>query len=234
MMAIVLPALVAGLVLLLALACRRQAETGQHPAADNTHNTHDANAHMHQRSFEELVAAFDDPARDEWQQPEKVLDKLGDLRGKTVADIGAGSGYFTFRLAQRGARVIAIDIDQQFLDFISRKNSELQLPVETRRVPPDDPRLSPGEADVVIVVDTYHHIEDRPHYFSGVRHSLPNGGVLMIVDFRKEELPLGPPLEMKLTAQQVQEELRQAGFTTIEVDDRLLSYQYIVMARKGE
>src|SRR5262250_2336948 len=67
-----------------------------------------ANKHMHEMRFEDLVARFEDPARKEWQKPDEVIAGLGPLSGKTVADIGAGTGYFSFPTAARGAKVIAI------------------------------------------------------------------------------------------------------------------------------
>ncbi len=80
-----------------------------------------ANKFMHHADFQQLVAHFEDPARAQWQKPDEVIASLGSLEGKTVADIGAGSGYFTFPLAKKAAKVIAIDIDQRFLDYIEQK-----------------------------------------------------------------------------------------------------------------
>ena len=89
------------------------------------HGANDANQHMHRRSFEELVKSFENEDRSAWQKPDEVIALLGDLNGKTVMDIGAGSGYFTFRMAAKGARVIAADVDQRFLDFITEKRKQL-------------------------------------------------------------------------------------------------------------
>ncbi|RMF61473.1 MAG: class I SAM-dependent methyltransferase, partial [Calditrichaeota bacterium] len=125
----------------------------------------------------------------------------------------------------------AIDIDERFLNYIEEKNKTLQLPVETRLVEPDDPQLKPGEADIVLIVDTYHHIENRPTYFARVRENLKPGGALVVVDFKKEEMPVGPPLEMKLDANTVVEELKKAGYQTITVDDTSLPYQYLIIAK---
>ena len=82
---------------------------------------------MNQRPFEELVAHFEDPSRDEWQKPDAVLAQLGDLQGKKVMDIGSGTGYFSFRMAKAGAQVICADVDERFLEYISKKvnNSEI-------------------------------------------------------------------------------------------------------------
>ena len=203
------------------------ADQGQHQHSDATH----ANEHMHQVGFDTLVKHFEDPSRDEWQQPDWVIAQLGDLSDKVVADIGAGTGYFAFRIAQKAKKVIAIDIDERFLNYIKQKNDSLQLPVETRLVTTDDPKLKPGETDIVIIVDTYHHIENRPVYFANVRKKLKPGGSLVVVDFKKEEMPVGPPINMKLEPQTVVKELRQAGFETFHVNDEHLKYQYLIIAQ---
>ena len=81
--------------------------------------------------------------------------------GKTVADIGAGTGYFSFPISKQAAKVIAIDIDQRFLDYIAQKKQTQKIGgnIETRLTKPDSSGLKPGEADMVLIVDTYHHIE---------------------------------------------------------------------------
>lgn len=198
----------------------------------------EADGHMHQFDFDKLVSHFEDPERDKWQKPELVIEKIeaifggkNSLRDKTIADIGAGSGYFAFRLAKRAKRVIAIDIDQRFIDYMNSKNDSLKLPVETRLVEPDDPKLSPGESDLVMLVDTYHHIKNRPQYFRNIREKLNNPGALVIVDFKKEELSFGPPLKMKLAPSTVAMELVEAGFETIQIDENTLPYQYIIIAQ---
>jgi 2-polyprenyl-3-methyl-5-hydroxy-6-metoxy-1,4-benzoquinol methylase len=203
------------------------------PAAHHPGQT--ANEHMHARPFEELVAAFDDPARAEWQQPEKVLQMLGPLKGKTVMDIGAGTGYFSFPLANAGAHVISADVDDRFLKLIEERRvaqnlSSAQLSI--RKLPFDSPKLAPAEADVVLLVDVYHHLENRPAYFRQVRAGLKPGGRLVIIDFKKHDLPVGPPASMKMTPMEIEPELKAAGFERQEVEHEALPYQYIITAYK--
>jgi SAM-dependent methyltransferase len=203
-------------------------QEGEH-APDATH----ANEHMHQADFEQLLQHFEDPQRAEWQKPQQVIANLGDLTGKTIADIGAGSGYFSFLLAEKAEKVIAIDIDQRFLDYINRKNNSLpqELPIETRLAEKNDPKLAAGEADMAIIVNSYHHIESRPDYFNNVREKLKPNGSLIVIDFFKRNLPVGPPVEMKLSEETVTEELKNAGFADISVDPETLPYQYIIFAK---
>jgi ubiquinone/menaquinone biosynthesis C-methylase UbiE len=192
-----------------------------------------ANQFMHQADFERLVARFEDPARAEWQKPEAVLNSLQPLKGKTVADIGAGTGYFAFRFAQEAAKVIAIDIDQRFLDHI-REKKETEgsgANLETRLTTPDSPGLKPQEADVVVIVNTFHHIENRVEYLKKLKEGLRPDGVLVILDFKKEKTPPGPPVELRLSPEQVQSELTAAGFTILSADGEMLPYQYLIRAR---
>ena len=123
-------------------------------ACENSqHKSLSANYHMHKSSFEELVEKFENPERDQWQKPDLVIEKLGDIKGKKIADIGAGTGYFSRRLAQKGASVLALDIDEQFLNFINTHSSD-SLTIVTRKIPFNSPQLDSAEVDAVIVVDT--------------------------------------------------------------------------------
>lgn len=192
-----------------------------------------ANKFMHGSDFHQLVARFEDPARAQWQKPGEVIANVGPLDGKTVADIGAGTGYFAFPLAKKAAKVIAIDINQRFLDYIEqRKRAEKTGGnIETRLTAPDSPRLKPGEADIVLMVDTFHHIENRIEYLKKLRGVLGKAGLLVIIDFKKEKSPPGPPIELRLAPEQVESELKSAGFAVVSTDRDLLPYQYIIKAK---
>lgn len=195
------------------------------------HHGHDANAHMHQTDFDELVAHFDDPARAEWQKPEAVIEMLGALDGKTVADIGAGSGYFVFPMAEQAEKVIALDIDKRFVELLNARAAEKSLTnVEARLVNEDAPGLAEAEVNAAIIVNTYHHIHNRETYFAEVRKGLTPGGLLLVVDYKKEETPHGPPQKMRLPAEAVAQELEAAGYTIQQIDADVLPYQYMVLA----
>ncbi len=187
------------------------------------HTGSPANAYMHRYDFDELVARFEAPERAAWQK--RLLEPL---EGKTVADIGAGSGYFTFRMAAKASRVIAIDIDQRFIDYIEAKRNPK---VEARLATPDSPGLRQGEADAVLIVNVYHHIDDRVNYLKKLKAGMADGGVLLIVDYKKEPTPHGPPVEIRVAESEVEGELKQAGFT-VELGDReTLPEQYILRAK---
>lgn len=191
-------------------------------------------------SFDSLLTKYDPPDRVLWQKPELVIQKMGNLEDKVVADIGAGSGFFSRRLAQHAKKVIAIEVDPRFIHFMdSIKRVELapeyQKRFETRLATHDNSKLAPGEADIILVVNTYIYFQDRLKYLRHLLSVLPDNGLLVIVDFKKKRLPISyPPQSIRVELWRVENELQQAGFTNIESDDCSLDYQYIVTARKGK
>lgn len=212
--------------------------THQHGDGAHQHDHNKANKHMHNRPFEELVAAFEDPERESYQMPYEVINFFGNLNGKKIMDIGAGTGYFSFKLAEKGASVIAADVDDRFLDYIQKRKKEEGIDDETitlRKVPYNSPELSPQEVDGVIMVNTYHHIEERVPYFRAVKEGLTDTGMLMIVDFKKEEFESdapGPPIALRIHSERILDELSRAGFTKVYVNNSMLPYQYIIRAFK--
>ncbi len=190
-------------------------------------------------SLEELLKEYNPPGRDVWQKPEKVIDKMGDLSEKVVADLGAGSGdFFTFRIAQHAKKVIALEIRQELIELIDsmkllQLKPEYQERLETRLVTPNDSKLKPGEADIILVVNTYIYIKDRVNYLKHLWSVLPEGGQLLIVDFKKKRIPIRFPKQKdRLELYNVENELYRAGFNIKESDDCSLDYQYIVVAEK--
>lgn len=183
--------------------------------------------------FEDLAMAYESSDRIAWQQPDKVLDILGNLENKCVADIGAGTGFFSFRLAERAKKVIAIDIDTMSINYID--SIWAQMPhknmseIETRLATADDSKLKKGEADVVLLVNTYPFIQNRSEYFQKLKTSLDSGAQIMIIDFKMKKLPVGPPSSMKVALSIVEKEMETIGFRLIKSDDRMLDYQYIVL-----
>ncbi|MEO1412087.1 MAG: methyltransferase domain-containing protein [Bacteroidota bacterium] len=171
-----------------------------------------------------------------WQRPFEVIQQIGDLKGKTVADIGAGPlGYFSILIAAQNEvdKVIAIDIDQAALDYIEdakKKWTDHLEKIETRLALPDDPRLQEREVDVVLIVNTAIYFKDRINYFRNLRKGLRPGGQLVIIDFKKRNTPVGPPAESRISLFDMERELQEAGYTQIKADDQTLEYQYIVKA----
>jgi arsenite methyltransferase len=184
-------------------------------------------AHQHHPpvSASEYARVLEDPGRDAWQQPHEVVMALGLKPDQAIADIGAGSGYFTRRFAHHAGKVYAVDIDGQLLDIIRRE----ALPnVVTILAAPDDPRLPPRSADVIFFCDVLHHIQNRGQYLPKLAAALKPGGRVVDVDFYKRELPIGPPLAMKLSEDEVIAEFKTAGFRLAERRE-FLRYQYFLV-----
>lgn len=195
-----------------------------------------ANPSVQIEDFDALVNKYEDPNRVNWQNPEIVFTKMGDLAGKTVADIGTGSGYFAFRLIRKGADVIGIDIEPKFLDYIEARKSEitgvLKDRITTRLAKEDDPLLQNGEVDYVLIVNTYFYLGDRLSYLRKVRNGLKNGGKLIVVDYKAGDLPVGPANDMKVSIEKANTEITAQGFKIIEIDKESLQYQYIIVAER--
>ncbi len=172
-----------------------------------------------------------------WQKPDMIIDLMGDLKNKTIADIGAGTGFFTLRLVPRAKKVIAIDIDQRFIDYLDSVKvlelpEHLQSRMETRLASPDNPNLKKGEADIAVIVNTFMYIKTPEAYLATLKEGLSKGGKVIIVDFKKKRTPLGPPSEIRMPVHVVEEALYAAGYTNVIANDTSLDYQYIITAEK--
>jgi len=180
-------------------------------------------------------ASFDNPERDLWQQPEAVLDLMKIAPSSTVVDLGAGTGYFVPRLSRRvGAqgKVLALDVEPKMVEFLEKRVQENKLAnVEPRVVATDDPQLTPGSVSRILIVNTWHHIGERPSYAKKLAAALDATGEVWIVDFTLEAKK-GPPAEYRIPAEQVVRELEQGGLRAQLVDPEPLPDQYIVQARR--
>lgn len=179
------------------------------------------------------VKTFDDPARDAWQMPARVIDALQLVRGQVVADVGAGTGYFSTRLATSAAtpKVYAVDIEPSMVAHLTERAKAEGLANMTAVLGRADRTNLPEPVDVVLVVDTYHHIPNRVRYFTALKDSLKPGGRLAIVDFRKDA-PQGPPVEFRFTPDQISAELAQAGFRLQASHDFLPQQVFLVYGVK--
>ncbi len=180
-------------------------------------------------SFKRCV--YEGFGRDDWQQPEAVVDALALPQGARVADLGAGGGYFTYRLADAvgpDGRVYAVDIDEGMLDYLrERSEEEGVLNVEVVRAEPDDPRLPEASVDLIFSCNTYHHLSDRVAYFAGARSALRPGGRIAIVELeRKGWLQWVFPHSTERA--QIVAEMEQAGYQLAEGHDFLSRQSFLV------
>jgi len=183
-------------------------------------------------NIEFWVKAFEDPARDEWQKPDEIIKTMGLRQGDIVADLGAGTGYFTRRIAIAvgpEGKALGLEVEPAMVEYMKKDAGKLHLSnYVAKLVKYDDPLLKPQSVDVVFVCDTYHHIEDRVNYLKKLSKSLKTGGRVVIVDFYKKDLPVGPrDLEHKLSEETVLKEFQKAGFRVLRMHC-ILPYQYFI------
>jgi predicted methyltransferase len=175
---------------------------------------------------------FDDPARDAWQKPHQLVDALTLRPGMWVADLGAGTGYFSRYLdaaVRPGGIVFAVDTEPNLVAYLrQRSEQEKTTTIAPLLASVDDPRLPPRALDLVLIVDTYHHLDDRLAYLERLGATLKPSGRVAIVDWQKGDLPVGPPAEHKLARQQVIEEMQAAGYV-LTAEPAILPYQYVLV-----
>jgi cyclopropane fatty-acyl-phospholipid synthase-like methyltransferase len=193
--------------------------------------------HTHEHSFgdsEKWAKVFDDPKRDAWQKPHEVIRALALKPDAVVADIGSGTGYFSMRFAHMlpKGRVYGVDTEPDMVKYLAERAKREGLGnVTALAAAPGDPRL-PEKVDLVILVDVYHHVEDRARYFSKLRDSLKTGGRVAVIDFRMES-PEGPPKAARIAPGQVVAEMKRAGYALDRAHD-FLPNQYFLVFRPGK
>lgn len=195
-----------------------------------------APAAQHTRLFRpQDLGELEGPDRDDWQRPDKIMDALGVGDGSVVADLGAGSGWFTIRLAGRvgpNGRVYAEDIQHQMIDSIRRRVDKIGLKnVTTVLGTPNDPLL-PGPVDAVLIVDAYHEIVQPVVLLRNVARSLKPSGRIGIVNFTKEGGGPGPAMEDRVDPERVIRDAQAAGLV-LRSRETFLRYQYLLVFEKA-
>ncbi|HTD25675.1 MAG TPA: methyltransferase domain-containing protein [Candidatus Elarobacter sp.] len=179
--------------------------------------------------FDAYFAELESPDRARWQQPERVVETLRLRPGMTVADLGAGTGYFARRFAAAvgpAGKVLALDTEPEMLEELRRRAPDATN-IETRRVEPEDPGLGPASVDRIFICNTGHHLHERVRYYAKLRRALRRGGRLVLVDFYKRALPVGPPAQEKVSRAETQREAEAAGFR-LRASHTFLPYQYFL------
>lgn len=160
--------------------------------------------------------AYEGFNRDEWQQPDRVIQALRLQPGDQVVDLGAGSGYFTFRLAEAvgpTGQVLAIDVDPGMLAYVEEQAQARGLPnIQTILADPDDPKLSTIGLALVFTCNTYHHLENRAAYFGRLKPYLRPGGRIAIIDFKPEGW-LQALIRHNTPSAVIRREMVEAGYT---------------------
>ena len=193
--------------------------------------------HTHQHSFEgaeKWAQEFDDPKRDAWQKPHEVIQALALKPDAVIADIGSGTGYFSVRFAHMvpKGRVYGVDTEPDMVKYLAdrakRDGLKNLIPVTGA---PDDPRL-PDKVDLIVMVDVFHHIENRDSYFRRLHDSLKPGGRIAIIDFRMDSRD-GPPKSARSTPDAIKAELNRAGYSLVQ-EHAFLPNQYFLIFQVGK
>ena len=169
------------------------------------------------------------------EAPDKALEALGTLTGLTVADVGAGSGYFTVRLSARvgtNGRVYANDLQPEMLKMLAaRLARENVRNVTLVHGDVDDVKLPPAAIDLMLMVDVYHECSEPQKMLRTIRTALKPGGRLVLLEYRKEDPEVPIRFEHKMSIAEAKMELESEGFTLSRVDDRLPRQHILIFAK---
>lgn len=178
------------------------------------------------------IGALEDPKRDAYQKPHEVLTALNIKPGEVIADIGAGSGYFSLRLAHfvgNKGKVYAVDVSPDMIRHVNRRIRETKATnVVTILADNDDPLLADRSVNRFFICDVWHHVENQPKYLSLMKKMLKPGGEIVMIDFHKKELPFGPPMQMKIAREDLIEQIETNGFR-LSKEHTFLPHQYFLV-----
>ncbi len=192
--------------------------------------------HHHKMGFKDAkkwAAAFEDPSRDQWQKPQELISALGLSANAVIGDLGAGTGYFSARLAKQfpQSTVYAIDNEPDMIQFLNERAKKESVRNLKPVLSGDDGFNVEQKLDLLLIVDTYHHLPDREKYFAKIKQQLKPTGRVVIVDFLPDS-PIGPPKKYRFQPLQIETELKTAGFKT----EKVLQWprQFVLFLRQEE
>ncbi len=204
--------------------------------AEHNHISGHGDGAFHRRfdDAEKWAKDFDNPERDAWQKPEEVVNGLHLKPASNVADIGAGTGYFSVRIAKRvpEGKVFAADVEPDMVRYLGERAQHEQLRNIIPVLAGADSANLPEPVDLILVVDTYHHIGNRVQYFTKLKSSLRPNGRLAIVDF-KADSPNGPPPQHRIAPEKVAEELGAAGYSMTGRHEFLPRQYFLIFEKRG-
>jgi ubiquinone/menaquinone biosynthesis C-methylase UbiE len=223
------------LTLVLIAACSNPAPT---PAIDKT--SHDDRAKYEGRPIADTCSYLgaewlDRPEREAREQPERVLDFLAIQPGMTVADVGAGTGYFTVRLSKRvgaSGEVIATELQPEMLRMLDHRVSAARITnVRLVRGTEQEAKLPERCCDLVLMVDVYHELTSPPAVMAGIRRSLKPKGRLVLVEYKGEDASIPIKPEHKMTLAQIKKEVEPLGFAFVTSHEELSDQRVVVFTR---
>ncbi len=211
-----------------------------HPAEPPQGHGEGTGTHHHRgpADLQEYLARLDRPERDAYQKPDEVIEALRLRPGMQIADLGSGSGYFTRRFVEavtETGTVYAIDVEQQMLDYVKSSmnrvghSGQRTTNVHYILAQPDSPRLPPNAVDLIFVCNVFHHLENRPAYFSNAKSAVKSGGRVAIIDFYHDQRSgdVGFPRRHLVSRATVIEEMTKAGYRLVGEHD-FLERQYFL------
>jgi cyclopropane fatty-acyl-phospholipid synthase-like methyltransferase len=197
------------------------------------HDQHDSEGHLPHRfdDADAWAARFEDPTRDKWQKPDEVIAALALPPTAKLADIGSATGYFPVRFAKAlpQGHVYGVDVESSMVDYLNKRADREQLTNLTSHLAEFADAKIPEPVDLILMVNTYHHIEARPVYFAKLKASLKPGGRIAIIDFTRAS-KMGPEAAEKVPADEVEAEMKQAGYALSGTFDFLPEQFFLVFA----
>jgi SAM-dependent methyltransferase len=170
-----------------------------------------------------------------WQKPDEIVSSLNLAGTETIADMGAGSGYFSFRFSKAlpKGKVIAIDTDPEMIRYIHHKALSSGIKnIEVLLSSCDDPEI-PEKTDIVFICDVMHHVDKRAQWLAKLNSKIEKGTKLVLIEFKEGNLPEGPPGNVKISAKEMLTLMRDANFKLIQENLILLPYQnYFVFEKR--
>ncbi|MGH7165940.1 MAG: class I SAM-dependent methyltransferase, partial [Nitrospiraceae bacterium] len=198
------------------------------------HQPADQSQHRRPADIKEYIESLERPDRDQYQKPSQVIEALALKPGMAVADLGAGSGYFTRRFVEavtETGKVYAIDVEQEMLTYAKESLEHLHSPATAEFIlaRPDSPKLPTQSVDLIFLCNVYHHLEDRSAYFSNVRSALKAGGRVAIIDFYHDQRSgnVGFPRRHLVARETTVAEMTKAGFQLVK-EHTFLERQYFL------
>jgi arsenite methyltransferase len=188
--------------------------------------------HRLHRDPKAYIGTLEDPKRDAYQKPHEVLAALDIKPGEIFADIGAGSGYFTFRLAHHvgnSGKVYAVDISPEMILHINRRIRDTKATnIVSVLAAPDDPLLPEQSVNRVFVCNVWHHVENPAKYLGQIKSTLKPSGEIVVIDFHKKELPVGPPLRVRIAREDLIKQFESHGLRLTK-EHTFLPHQYFLI-----
>jgi arsenite methyltransferase len=201
-------------------------------AAQDAVKRDDHQMHRLHNEPKSYIGVLEDPKRDAYQKPHEVVTALGLKPGEVIADIGAGSGYFTFHLAHHvgdTGKIYAVDVSPDMILHINRRIRELKVNnVISILADPDDPLLPDASVNRFFFSNSWHHLDNPTKYLELMKKMLKPAGEIVMIDFHKTDLPVGPPMRMKIAREDLIKQMEDNGFRLTK-EHTFLPYQYFLV-----